>query len=872
MSKISTKDFFKRFRLSREVLDPTVGYRKAYYRDVLFRRNVILFKYSYMSEQECIETVDKAISMQCPGLTVDILGYSVFWNNRDKQFDLFLVYNEATTLEEFVFSKATQKLKLLSVREIIYIFLSVSKFLVFLKSKRSYHGNIDECHLYVDQDHKLKMLLLPDQEPAVVRLSKYKKILPSLNSPALLAPEMLDYLRGASSMDFSITSETALRADMFSLGLMTIRLISPRALKQGYNLESFHLDMGRLYMLVDTLGTFVDSSFAGTIKQCLSPDPHFRPEVIFLVEEIEATHDMLPEDLQAVANRDFLEEASVLSSYSPDDLQEMPVDEIDRLANIPADSTFLLPRKPLLRALKTLHRGESTAPVFMSPSSGGLDRLRTECLLFLEHKLFDSLPHHRRQEGTEGGRKYQCKIMGEGEQIGFILHPHKDVYFGYLQACRPEDAGMLFLAQGGVYIGQFHQGKIHGEGMLWMPSGMCLQGQWVDNQMDGDIIATDISSGQQMWCVYRNGQMVTQNEMKGGQTAQIPPSLEELYREGFKLYDPVKEIFNSFMPGNERSRGNMGSPSRRAQRMAQQALEESRQLSPEGENSPSPTRNMAGKVRERFLRRKSKQNEHAPKRSKRSKDNTRIPEFMLIPERQEIRGKAQVDALNLLEHPNRVFTIPNYYEDCVHPRDRLRPKVLAKLDSYTFGRPRLYSPGRGNGHFETALDSVPERRNRTQDRRTRQPDSPRAIYQPIETETSHHSHSLSRPATHSEHRDRETLTEPVHSDHSESFQIHSNLESDPSALGESIPAHPAHSKSPKPREDGRINFKDLSRVPRRMIKTSPGGEYTGQSTLVFTTGDKYMGMLSQGIPHGQGTFYPVRGEKITGRWVRGLYK
>jgi hypothetical protein len=57
-----------------------------------------------------------------------------------------------------------------------------------------------------------------------------------------------------------------------------------------------------------------------------------------------------------------------------------------------------------------------------------------------------------------------------------------------------------------------------------------------------------------------------------------------------------------------------------------------------------------------------------------------------------------------------------------------------------------------------------------------------------------------------------------------------------------------------------------------MIKTSPGGEYTGQSTLVFTTGDKYMGMLSQGIPHGQGTFYPVRGEKITGRWVRGLYK
>lgn len=69
---------------------------------------------------------------------------------------------------------------------------------------------------------------------------------------------------------------------------MALRIVSPIAFYEGYDLLGLRVDLKRLYTLVDTLGVFLNNHFMAIVRDCLSYDQSFRPSANFLVTEMEA--------------------------------------------------------------------------------------------------------------------------------------------------------------------------------------------------------------------------------------------------------------------------------------------------------------------------------------------------------------------------------------------------------------------------------------------------------------------------------------------------------------------------------------------------------------------------------------------------------
>jgi serine/threonine protein kinase len=465
MNKISPQLFQERFKLTSEIMNPVLSEKKAYYRDILHRRNVMVYKHSFEVQDDVKRGLDRLSRTYNPVHCVELIGYVHIQSEKSSKSTLLLIYNHCSTLEEFIYEANGDRVKLLSLREILYIFTSVVKLIIYLEGKDTFHGCIDDANLYVDEGGRVKCLPRLEEETNLMFFLRARQH-SARTLPTLLSPEFMVAAREPSNKTWNWKAKDVNRSDLFSLGLLCVRLISPRAFNEGYSLSNLEIDFNRLYILIDTLGTFVDNSFGGILKQCLSFDPAFRPEPFFLMEEINANHSY-PPNLLEVMNRPYesqnytveyqtAEKHQKTGSRSTSEKKDGNLYESkheegsvdDRLQEVRRGGLLAqLPTKPLTKTIKLLHRKEYDEKDLFTNSDKNmeLERLKAECLHFIENKIFDNLPHRNRTEFNNRGTKHVIKTMRDGVQIGFIIYPNNNIYFGYIHECRAEDLGMLFL-------------------------------------------------------------------------------------------------------------------------------------------------------------------------------------------------------------------------------------------------------------------------------------------------------------------------------------------------------------------------------------------------------------------------------------------
>jgi hypothetical protein len=566
MNKITPQLFQDRFKLTSEITNPLFSEKKAYYRDILHRRNVMVYKHSFEAQDEVKRGLERLSRIYNPVHCVELIGYVHIQAEKTSRSTLLLIYNHCPTLEEFIYDENSDRMKLLSLREILFIFTSVVKMLIFLEAKDSFHGNIDDANLFVDEGGRVKFLpRLEEETNLMFFLRARQQGIQSL--PTLLSPEFLVAAREPSNKTWNWMAKDVNRSDLFSLGLLCVRLISPRAFNEGYSLHNLEIDFNRLYILIDTLGTFVDNSFGGILKQCLSFDPAFRPEPFFLIEEINANHSY-PSNLLEVMNRPY-ESQNHPPEYQTEGRQQNTGSKSstgkqnrnqyeskysegfnDGPSEEAAQTGLLaqLPRKPLTKTIKLLHKKEYDEKDLFTNSDKNLEleRLKAECLHFIENKIFDNLPHRTKTEFKNNGTKYVIKTMRDGVQIGFIIYPNNNIYFGYIHESKAEDLGMLFMDNKEVYFGEFRSNKISGHGIFIFSNNTMYEGDWLENKFHGNMRIYDSNDGNTYWCVFDQGKLIAKSNPSPAVQDPIEmlefKTLPVFYYKGFKRSSLVKEL------------------------------------------------------------------------------------------------------------------------------------------------------------------------------------------------------------------------------------------------------------------------------------------------------------------------------------------
>ena len=967
MSKVAFKDFVRRFKKLQDLLEPTTPFSKSLYRDLLHRRNVYIVAYRLDSYEECLELLDKALDSYHKDLSVDLLGHCINQRPDSREHDLFLIYNQCTSLDELIYDGKSDRLRLMSIREIIYVFLRVSKMLSFLESSKSHHGNVDEFNLFVDQDFKLKMMLIPGQDSNVVRLYKFGQFIDKKYCPSLLSPEQMKVLEKKNSEALEPNYHRGVKADLFSLGLMCIRLLSPKAFNQGYSLERLEVDFNRLYILIDTLGTFVDSPFAQTIKQCLCYDQSFRPEAQYLVEEIISTHPDLPDSLLKVSKRDFEQDTQFTPSQESMDFgAETPPasHRTNGLFSAPQSThNLLFSRKPMTRAVHTLHAKPVPDSGLFSSETGDfkLDRLRSDCLNFIENKVFDNLPHRQKRQFTSE-HKYSFKILRDAVQIGFVLKSNQDIYFGYLDQALPNDIGILFLANREVYFGEFRAGKISGRGCLLMENGMMMDGDWLDNQLHGNCVVWDTNPDSTNRCLFHHGELVTKEAVEPSSLSgdyQQYCTLEDFYYREFKKCLPIDEIYHDFLlPNASDDQGGQKLPAKYSRKPVGRTHRFKRRYDDFMATNPQALPNEdlhdsrdSEEAVLQFDYNKAEDQEEiyedTPDRQRKAaqagsgskpgalpthklhggssldyqlppyiNSNTKEKQFEQQG-REKLNTKTHKQIENMLENPNRNFTVDRIFSglDTVQPRqseeifahmNREDPKhTNSSIMERNYSSPPKFSSNRKpvpvyeeskqaehlerSGESQLApryeLEDEEESENNpantfidlnkfhgkfSADTRQQAPDqSEIADFNQIELNTPP-KNDMKKSYTDSR------LLVPVYPTIGSSSGIlpshNSNADSRIEPKKNDVAEHDSSSKSPEPKKHPKsVGYRRLDLVEEKQVLRKPEEDHMGYGWIRFRTGEKFYGFFVDGLPNGLGTFYTFDDVQVSGKWKRGVF-
>lgn len=323
--------------------------------------------------------------------------------------------------------------------------------------------------------------------------------------------------------------------DVFSLGLMTLRIMSPVAFYEGYDLLGLRVDLKRLYTLVDTLGIFLSNHFMAIIRDCLSYDQTFRPSANYLVTEMEAFPNGLdrlnPKAAVRNDNESILMHNDVYTGHK--------IGRANPNASIYlATSQNILPAetKPDLKdishdfghSLQAIRTQLAPNRFSLKKNVGNLSELKKESLHFIENDIYGNLAHIKTTQRPYGELSYKVKILNNNKKVGFILYPNGDIYFGYLRDLKRDDIGVYFLNNGEVYHGEFRKGKIEGTGTYIFLNGDVFDGSWKDNLLDGQVKMYQKKTGDHHICKFSQGHL--QTKTKNNMDVVNSVSLEDFYR------------------------------------------------------------------------------------------------------------------------------------------------------------------------------------------------------------------------------------------------------------------------------------------------------------------------------------------------------
>lgn len=176
----------------------------------------------------------------------------------------------------FTLAEAINKKKIQECRfpeaELVYIMGCLVELALFLKRFGIAVGDYRPGNIYLSPEGYLKVYLLEVEEDN--KHGAYYKALAERDKieEHVFAPEQLTAM---NNLEYE-TKYDLYKADLFSVGMVLLELITLDKTKFYYNDTRTELKMGRIEFDLSTLTSHISQPFLGLLRQCLQPDPQKR--------------------------------------------------------------------------------------------------------------------------------------------------------------------------------------------------------------------------------------------------------------------------------------------------------------------------------------------------------------------------------------------------------------------------------------------------------------------------------------------------------------------------------------------------------------------------------------------------------------------
>lgn len=970
MSRVSWEEFRKRFIHISEVHLEDSLFTKNHYRDALHRRNVTVITYKLHSEDECQKLLHNAQVLANSEYSVVLLGYLMFSDHQiSNMYQLSLIYDQCPTLDDFIREQRSKKNEVVTLNNLRHIFYRVICILVELEDLKSYHGNIDESNLFVDEERKIRMMKLPLERINYQTAQLSSSMFQIDECNALLSPEMMGLLietTGNRSLK-APTHIELIKSDVFSLALMFIKLISPVAFTQGYNLSQRAIEIGRLLMLIDTLGIFVDSTLSSALKACISVDPNFRPDPAILMNELTLNDDEIPGELKPVPIKD----AIFSSSYSDNQWDQVLGNKGPGLSldgsNLQHERTYRKSFSTRKKDYRPSPQGSPNRSRISYPRSeqktdsqelSRKSRMRSNFLNKIEENFFNlSLPREKIDVKTSTS-KVIYKRMADGAYVGFILYDNKDTYFGYLKDNKSHDLGILLFSNGEVYEGEFEKGSVSGRGTLYLNSGLTMEGHWLHNLMHGNFRIYDSTTGEAFLCTFKKHKLIAKSRAHddGGDSARQTLSLDQFYRSSVDTRPLIKELIDDHLKNKNSIQGSyqggIDRSSQRARRIYSKRLDEFEDLpinppvdkdletfepSLQGDSQEigpsSKSKKMINGIDLSMYDSQGNDYEHPPY------SNSNLKE--LTYERQlgkKMVSSAHKEAEYMLASGIRDFTYPLFYDDLykIVPREPitltadLKPQISQSInqsakklssptrhylssgikpdhhsdEEYILNKDdrkdmNRYEIDRNDGKipqfesvsiqrdlfYQDASSLIPPYIKEDFSSKNEKPKLDLHTDPIIQTDVlkpKFDNSSNKNKAENRSHNKQLLLNQPKKTLHSpEKISDNKNFgtlkgqnQHKDSKTDEKHPKSKTreHKSSKKAHMSPNVRQRlDFDRLDGGVVRSRPPGDHQGYGWIKFNDGAHFYGFFVKGVPSGNGVFTTAKGDKVAGRWRKGLY-
>ena len=438
----------------------------------MLRRNLISVEYHNIARERVSELKEHFNTLYHPDYCLQFMG----WIEEESgyYYNLKLFFNECVTLSEFLFNKHTGQYSSTNLRPTYYIFYKIAEILDHYANLGEYYGDICEANIFVDQDHKIRMFWYPmmhsrdNQCKAGITLSSEKSL---RYTGLLLSPEILSLLRDEDP-NFSFDMDMK-KSDIFSLGLMCIRLLSPETFYRAYDIENLWIDLRRLDYLLETIGVFVNSQISKMLKKCLEFIPELRPHPSSLLEYMEELSiermpkcidevDILSEEEMGLIIEDTFIGGKINIGEELDDYStEHSLEQLDRVKR---EGGFEV-------HYKTPKKCSKISDILSSNSKNKtLKNLKKKCLRYLEKEVYNRLPV-KEKVSSIGNSEFRLKEHPSGYNVGWITSKNGEMYFGFLKNFQKSLKGITFYQNEELQYGDYSAGRATGIGIKYFNNG-----------------------------------------------------------------------------------------------------------------------------------------------------------------------------------------------------------------------------------------------------------------------------------------------------------------------------------------------------------------------------------------------------------------
>ena len=529
--------------------------------------------------------------------------YYVINPTETDQYDLYVVLEQTTVMEDFCKARIEGLSNLLTFQEILYFFWRTASWLKHLKDNKVYYGSLQRKNMRVCADGKYKLSLYPvmrnSYELAAVRLSNRMTINTDADEPFdnvdgkpksdngrdldreyFFSPELIAILERDSASIKGFTFMNWELNDIYVLGMWTLYFQDKKVIKRTVNLDKFYIDYKAIYNEVKNLGIMINNKFADLLRGCLMGNLNERlnidqiDEIVGhttgdkangIVQRGEAIKQVLDRAELAIFDQEHCNDKKYY--YNKEVIGGIVGDvsgdrHLYTWAHSPSKgNTFGNNQKPDNSPNKIIDFGVNItnlndSVISNSPFKSGPDKvyrpntltlnhLKKTMFHVLENDLLPKLPYYSITGITISEKQFILREYKKGIHIGFILYRNEDIYFGEVSNYKRHGKGIFSNAKHEVFYGDFHDDLLHGEGRYYYENGNICLGNWSKGYFNGDVVIYNRAKNQEYVCNYRLGTVQSNRRKTDDDEKEVVErcgSLEWFMREGYNQNNIIQKL------------------------------------------------------------------------------------------------------------------------------------------------------------------------------------------------------------------------------------------------------------------------------------------------------------------------------------------